>query len=408
MRILLVVVYYSPSTTSAAQMMHDLATELVRQGHEVMVATPTSAIKGAIDVAVEDGVTVLRIKSGEMKKANKAIRLWRESRLSVTMWRRAREIFRNNPCDLIVFYSPTIFFGDLVRRLKMLWNCPSYLVHRDIFPQWAVDLGVFRRGGLLHRYLNYKEVAHYDAADVIGVEAPGNLLYFDKVFPRRNYRTEVLYNWISGTREAAGDSNWRKKLGLEGKVVFCYGGNIGVGQDLDNIVRLASSLGEHNDIFFLLVGSGSEVQRLNIEIERLGLKNMKIIAPLPQEQYMQCLAELDVGIVSLDKRLHSNNFTGKVLGYVSCGKPVLASVNPNNDVIDFLRRADAGVACVNGDDERLREAALLLATDPPVRERMGRNARAFCQSTFSTRAVAFQILSHFDHAEEGVTNANIS
>ena len=395
MRILLIVVYYPPSTTSAAQMMRDLAVELVRRGHQVMVATPTDVVERAVSVTVEDGVTVVRVKAGEMKNANKVVRLWRESRLSSTMWRRARDVFQKNPRDLIVFYSPTIFFGELVRRLKALWECPSYLVHRDIFPQWAVDLGVFRKGGLLHRYLRYKELEHYDASDVIGVEAPGNLSYFKNELGHKNYKTEVLYNWISGTIEPNGSSHWRKKLGLEGKVVFFYGGNFGVGQDLDNILRLAASLRDQEGIFFLLIGSGTEGPRLNSEIIRLRLDNIRIIPPIAQREYMQCLSEFDVGLVNLDRRLRSNNFTGKALGYVSCGKPILASVNPGNNVIDLLQEADAGIACTNGDDEKLHDAALLFATHPLVRERMGRNARALCESKFSSRAVASQILSHF-------------
>ena len=58
----------------------------------------------------------------------------------------------------------------------------------------------------------------------------------------------------------------RKRLGLQGKVVFFYGGNIGIAQDMDNIVRLAVNLQNEPDAYFLLVGEGSEVPRLRAEI----------------------------------------------------------------------------------------------------------------------------------------------
>ena len=394
MRILLIVVYYPPDTTSAAQMMRDLALEFVRQGHQVMVVTPSDSAKCATYVTDEDGVIV----AGNTKSANKVLRLWRESRLSATIWRSARGVFRENPCELVVFYSPPIFFGDLVSRLKALWGCRSYLVHRDIFPQWAVDAGVLREGGMLHRYLRRKEVAQYVAADIIGVEAPGNLPYFNHESQGNNYSAEVLYNWISTRAELTCTSGWRQRLGLEGKVVFFYGGNIGVAQDMDNIIRLAASLRARDDLFFLLMGAGSEVQRLNLEIDRRGLSNIRIHPAIPEKEYMQCLCEFDVGLVSLDRRLRSNNFTGKVLGYVSCGKPILASVNAGNGLIDLLRRADAGIACTNGEDDSFRSAALVLATQPLIRQRMGRNARALCDTTFSVQAIAKQILSHFGSA----------
>src|ERR1035437_4753154 len=103
MRILLLVVYYPPSTTSAAQMMRDLALEYVRQGHQVIVAAHSDAVEGTARITEEDGVTVVRVKAGNLKYANKALRLWRESRLSATMWRGARKFFQENPCELVVF-----------------------------------------------------------------------------------------------------------------------------------------------------------------------------------------------------------------------------------------------------------------------------------------------------------------
>src|ERR1017187_57259 len=388
------VVYYPPSKTSAAQMMRDLALELVRQGHQVIVATPSDSAEGGMGITEEDGVTVVRIKTGNLKDANKVLRTWRESRLSATMWRRTRSFFQANPCDLIVFYSPTIFFGELVQRLKSLWDCSSYLVLRDIFPKWAVDTGILREG-LLYRYLRRKELAQYAAADIIGVEAPGNLSYFSKEIEIKKYRVEVLHNWLDTQEQPKTNLGWRNKLGLESKVVFFYGGNIGKAQDMDNILRLAAGLRDREDIFFLLVGGGTEEQRLNEQIRTQSMRNIRILLPLPQKEYMQCLSEFDIGLVSLDRRLKSHNFTGKILGYVLCGKPILASLNPGNGLMEFLHQADVGIACTNGDDELLHNAALLLATHPVIRERMGKNARALGETTFSVRVIAKQILAHF-------------
>jgi glycosyltransferase involved in cell wall biosynthesis len=375
-------------------MMHDLALEYVRLGHHVIVATPSGSNGGPTRITEEDGVTVVRVKSGDLKYTNKVLRLWRESRLSATMWRGARQFFLANSCELIVYYSPTIFFGNLIRRLKAIWGCPSYLILRDIFPKWAVEAGLLRKG-ILYRYLKRKELGQYAAADVIGVEAFGNLSYFEKELPGNHYCTEVLHNWMRAQEQESCFPSWRQRLGLEGKVVFFYGGNIGAAQDVDNILRLASGLRGHEDVFFLLMGSGSEVHRINAEIEKEDLHNIRILPPLPQPRYLQCLSEFDVGLVSLDRRLKSHNFPGKLLGYVACGKPTLASLNPGNELMEFLHCADAGIACTNGEDKKLLAAALLLAIQPETRHRMGRNARELGNTAFSVRSIAQQILAHF-------------
>src|SRR5260370_27654999 len=88
---------------------------------------------------------------------------FREMRLSDTLWRRAKSFLLAKPVDLIVFYSPTIFFGGLVRCLKSRWGCPAYLILRDIFPQQAVDAGILRKG-MVWRSVRGKEGSQHDVA----------------------------------------------------------------------------------------------------------------------------------------------------------------------------------------------------------------------------------------------------
>ena len=235
----------------------------------------------------------------------------------------------------------------------------------------------------------------YDAADMIGVESPGNLDYFRNELPKRSYPVEVLHNWASLEEQPAMSSRFRAQHELEGKVVFFYGGNIGVAQDVDNIIRLAESLKDHSDIFFLLVGDGSESARLGRYIAEHALSNIRILGPVPQQQYLSLLSEFDVGVISLHRDLTSHNIPGKLLGYMSCAIPVLASANARTDLCRLIKEGQAGLCCHNGDDEGLRAAALLLANDSQLRREMGRNSRRLLETRFSDRAAAEQILSHF-------------
>src|SRR5208282_3689637 len=171
MRVLILVDCYPPSTKSGARMAYDLATGLCRKGHEVIVLTPSDTVSKQLHLSLEDGVRVARIKNGKIKDTVRAIRALREIRLSHSIWRRARRFLMGNPCDLIVFYSPTIFFAELVRSLKRQWGCPAYLILRDIFPQWAVDAGLLKKG-IVWRYFRKKEIEQYETADRIGVQSP--------------------------------------------------------------------------------------------------------------------------------------------------------------------------------------------------------------------------------------------
>ena len=394
MQILIIVDCYPPSLKSGAKLVHDLGTEFRRQGHEVSILTPSDAISDGLQVRTEDGLCVARIKTGTIKGTTKLFRAIREMRLSGTLWRRAKSFLLAKPVDLIVFYSPTIFFGPLVRRLKSHWRCPAYLILRDIFPQWAVDAGILGKG-LVWRYFRRKEVEQYGVADFIGVESPANLQYFSREFPRKAYRLGVLYNWTSPDGADLPSSGYRERLGLQGKVVFLYGGNIGVVQDLDNIVRLAKRLAVHRHIHFLLVGEGSEVSRLGRMIAEENLSNIQFLSAVPQEQYMSMLSEADVGLISLDRRLRTHNVPGKMLGYMKCGKPVLASISSGNDLFEILEKNQAGFCLLNGDDDGLCAAAFRLANDRELRISMGNNSYKMMERVFSVETAVRQIMQHF-------------
>ena len=399
MRILILVDCYYPSAKSSAKLVHDLGVELDRQGNQIFVLTPSESVAESLTTSIEDNLLVARVKAGKIKGANKMPRALEEIQLSTNLWRKAKHFLCQNRCDLILFYSPSIFFGPLVRRLKSLWACPAYLILRDIFPEWAVDAGIFRRG-LAYRYFRRMETYQYEIADLIAVQSPGNLEYFARAFPQKQFRLKVLYNWTSLAEPDLAHTNYRARLGLEKKLVFVYGGNIGVAQDIDNLLRLAARLTPRPNIHFLLVGGGTELARLNDSIAASGLRNIQVLPSVGQNEYLSMLSEFDVGLISLHPRLKTHNVPGKLLSYLYWGLPVLASLNPGNDLFDLLKRNRAGFCFVNGDDENLAAAAQLLADHQDLRSEMGRNARQLLEHTFSVKRAADQILTHLQ--DEGL------
>ena len=47
-------------------------------------------------------------------------------------------------------------------------------------------------------------------------------------------------------------------------------------------------------------------------------------------------------MLSLDIRHKTHNIPGKFLSYIASGLPVLASVNPGNDLIDLIEKSNTG------------------------------------------------------------------
>ncbi len=400
MRILILVDCYYPSPASSAKLVHDLGVELHRRGDEVIVLTPCASLSNSVSVSVEDGLRIVRVKTGGTKGAPRVQRAMEEAQLSFTLWRKAKRFLERNECDLILFYSPSIFFGPLVRKLKVLWGCPGYLILRDIFPGWAVDAGILRKGPIF-AFFRYMEKYQYDAADLIGVQSLGDFKYFARTFPKRSFRLKVLHNWTVLEEDELPRTEYRCQLGLKNKFVFVYGGNLGVAQDIDNLIRLAARLGRRTDIHFVFVGSGSEVARLNTSIKRLGLCNIHILPAVSQAEYLSLVSEFDAGLVSLNPKLRNHNIPGKLLSYLYWGLPVLASVNEGNDLFELINDNRAGFCFVNGEDENLALAAQKLADEPNLRSDMKRNARRLLEQVFSVADARETIFKQLQ--EEGFT-----
>lgn len=396
MKVCIIVDDYMPKSIKvAAKMMHELAVEFVSRGHEVTVITPDPELSTVSEISEFEGVRVCRFRSGEIKNVSKAKRAINESLLSHHAWKAHKDFFRENPHDMIVYYSPTIFWGRLVARLKKLWKAPSYLIVRDFFPQWVIDNGMLSANSPITKYFRFFEWLNYRAADTIAIQSPMNLEWFSKTY-NTGRPLDLLYNWAANEPVSSDASRYRKELGLEEKVVYFYGGNIGHAQDMMNIVRLAKNMRNEKRAHFVLVGAGDEVELVREAIADEGLGNMTLLPSVSQDEYKKMLAEFDIGLFSLHRDHSTHNFPGKLLGYMVQEKPILGSINPDNDLKPVVEEAGAGFVSVNGDDEALLENAGRLLHDDALRSSMGQNAKKLLHKTFSVESAADTMLKFYE------------
>lgn len=391
MNICLIVDDYMPySIKVAAKMMHELGVEFVRLGHTVSVITPEPKLSENFQISVLDGVNVCRFRSGKIKNVSKVKRAINETLLSYHAWKSCKGYLKENPHDLIVYYSPSIFWGGLVSRLKKLWNVPSYLILRDFFPQWAIDQRLIREGSMIEKYFRYFENKNYAVANKIGIMSKKNLEWFSTSFTQ-NVDLEVLYNWAENT-PVKSKNYYKKELGLEDKIVYFYGGNIGYAQDMMNIVRLAKNMILHTKAHFVLVGAGDEVVLVKEAIINENLTNMTLLASVGQDEFKQMLADFDIGLFTLHKDHTTHNFPGKLLGYMVQNLPILGSINEGNDLKDVVEENKAGLISVNGEDDIFYANAFKLLDDEKYRIQTGKNAKKLLDDIFSVEVAAKQIL----------------
>lgn len=392
MRIALVADTFPPLRTSGAVQLRDLSRELVRKGHQLTLLLSAADLDGPWRLDDWEGVRVLRLRAPKTKDIGYVRRTLNEFWMPFAMRRQLqRSPLALERFDGVVWYSPSIFHGPLVQTLKRQSRCPAYLIIRDIFPEWAVDMGLMGRG-LPYRFFDAVARYQYSVADVIGVQTPGNLAYFGRWQQQQGGTLEVLQNWL-GKPAQARCSIRLDETALAGRQVFVYAGNMGVAQGMDIVLDLAERLQNRSDVGFLLVGRGSDVPRLKASAKDRGLDNILFHDEIDPDEIPDLYAQCCAGIVALDPRHRSHNIPGKFLTYMQSGLPVLANVNAGNDLVQMIRDQQVGQVCENNDSLALRQLAERLLEKIQVDANLPSRCKALFDKQFAVEAAARQVVA---------------
>ena len=392
MRLILIADTYPPLRTSGAVQMRDLSRAFVSLGHHVTVMVPDSTQEQPWTLRSEAGVEVLRLHGLKTKDTNYVKRTINEFLTPYLMLRNYQKSpLKNVVWDGVVWYSPMIFFGPLIGALRKKCGCRSYLILRDIFPQWAVDMGLMGRG-LPYLFFKSVERFQYSVADVIGVQTPANQTYFDSKSKRIKGRVEVLHNWLAFGQDIK-CSIRVTETPLAGRKLFVYAGNMGIAQGMDILIELAKRLLPQKNIGFLFVGRGSEARRLSEIAQAQGLDNILFYDEIDPDEIPGLYAQCHFGLVSLDPRHKTHNIPGKFLTYMQSGLPVLANINPGNDLSALIAEENVGRASVDGSVETLQRLALELVDSLGADTGVAERCKQLSARLFSPEAAVKQIVA---------------
>jgi glycosyltransferase involved in cell wall biosynthesis len=392
MRIALIADTFPPLRSSGAVQLRDLAREFARQGHALTVLLPTPDQQAPWGLEQMDGVQVLRLKAPRTKDIGYVRRTLGELAMPFAMLRQ----FRKSPLatekwDGVVWYAPSIFHGPLASALKKSSGCKGYLIIRDIFPEWAVDMGLMGRG-MPYRFFDAVARYQYSVANVIGVQTPGNRGYFDEWRLQPGRQLEVLQNWLD--KPALARCPIRvNETSLAARKVFVYAGNMGIAQGMDILLDLAEQLSSRIDVGFLFVGRGSDAARLEGSAKDRKLDNVLFYDEIHPDEIPDLYAQCSAGIVALDPRHKSHNIPGKFLTYMQSGLPVLANINAGNDLAQMIRDEQVGQVCESNQVNDLFQCANQLLAQIESDGQMPSRCRNLFQREFAVEKTVRQIVS---------------
>jgi len=298
---------------------------------------------------------------------------------------------RAGPVDLVMGTSPPIFQAVSAWLVAVIRRRPFLLEIRDLWPEFAIDLGVLKNPILiaLSRWL---EAFLYARATHLLVNSPAYRDYLiGKGLPEGKISLIPNGADLDMFDPDAKGERIRHEWGLEGQFVVTYAGALGFANDIPTILRAANRLRAQSHVRFLLVGDGAQRANLESIARQLRLPNVTFTGPHPRSEVPAILAASDACLATLkDIPMFRTTFPNKVFDSMAAGRPMILAID--GVIRQVVEAAKGGVFVPPGDDAALAEAVLSLSQDRQRAAAMGRAARAYVAEHFNRHQQAAQFL----------------
>ena len=347
---------------------HDIYSDLIREfakkNHNVYVASPVERRNGGKTGIISNhrtdylnNVHILKIRTGNIQKTNFIEKGISTLFLEVQLKNGIKKFLSKIEFDLVLYSTPPVTIVAPIKYIKQKDNAKTYLLLKDITPQAIVDLGAMKKTGIMgiiYRFFRKKEKQLYGISDNIGCMSQANVDYIISNNPQINpEKVEICPNSIEIIDKSASEEERiriRKKYSIPlNKRVFIYGGNIGKPQGICFIVECLKSQANNKDDYFLIVGDGTEFDRLSTSIKQLKQDNIKLMRRLPKDDYDTMVGACDIGMIFLDYRFTVPNFPSRLLSYMQAKLPILACTDLASDVGKVIVEGNFGWWCNSND-----------------------------------------------------------
>lgn len=386
-----------PTPQEGENLYTNLASELVESGHKVTVIV--SEEKRKIDdtkVFRERNYNVIRVRTGNLYEIGSVEKAISFVTLQSKMKNAINKYLSDEKFDMIVFMSPPVTMYSVVNFAMKKYNCFSYLMQKDIFPQNAVDLKIMTKCNPAYWYFRHKEKELYKISTVIGCMSEKNkeyLLKHNKYLDCAKLQIFPNTTKLNREEEYIDDAmQIKRRYGIpENRVIITYGGNFGKPQGIDFLIQILGVYKDNKNVKFLLVGKGTEKEKLYRYIKEKNIENVKLINFLNSEEFSKILKISDIGLVLLDYRFTIPNIPSKTLTYFKNRVPIMAATDNNTDFKQMLEDSGAGLWCESNDVYSFKETLDFLIANKKVRKEMGENGRLFLEKNLTTE-VSVKIL----------------
>lgn len=381
----------------------DLIREISSKDINVYVVSPREKRDNLpTELSIEKNINILKVKTGNITATKSLLEKGISTLLLERQYLNAiRKHFKDVRFDMVMYSTPPITFNNIIKYYKKNHDSKSYLILKDIFPQNAVDIGMMKETGLLYKFFRRKEIDLYKNSDVIGAMSQGNV---DYILSHNNYidrdRVEIFPNAIDPIEIKEKNKKNHKVLDKYNipfdKTLFVYGGNLGKPQGIDFIIKVVNEFYKVKGAHLLIVGSGTEFNKMESYVQEKKLKDVSVFEKLPKEEYDQLMESADVGLIFLDHRFTIPNIPSRLTSYMENSMPILAATDKNTDLKEIIIDSDSGYWCESVDELKFLKYANKLSENKELRKKMGNNGRFYLEEHYDIKKTVDILLKHLE------------
>lgn len=398
MKILYISQQFYPEMGAASGRVYELSRYWVNQGHDVTVLTtfpnyPDGIIHESYKSKSRmlfyretiDGIKVIRVFSlpTHLRSSVRRILYYISFFLSSSL----AGLFLK-PFDVVIATSPSLFIGLTGLILSRLKGMPLVFEVRDLWPEIIPAIGAGKESSLSYRFFDKLAGTLYNKSNLIVVVTES---FKDEIVSSRGIKPdkiEIIENAVDTEffKPFEVGPETIEKLGLKDRFVVTYIGTIGYTHGAEVILKAAPEIKRRiPELLFLLVGSGSDKERLLKLGRESGLDNVRFLDPQPKNSIPTFINASGITLVlSIKQPLLHKTIFAKVFEPMACGKPIIVgAVGETRNIV--VEKADCGIGFEPEDAQGLTDSIVKLYNDPDLRKKLGENGRKYVTENF-TRA----------------------
>jgi len=401
-KILIHTLVFSPDGVSTAYLMTDLALELKKMGHEIVVLTTTPHFN-ILPESLKDqplkkyfghwlyssalnGIKIWHVKM-PLKKEDATERIW--DMISFHFLSLVFGFTLAGSWDVVLSPSPPLSIGVISWLLGLKCSAPSIYNVQEIYPDFAIRQNIISNPFMV-KCLKFIERFVYARSKAVTAIAESFRKVIESRVNDRN-KLKVIPNFVDIDlyKVLPRDNQFSRQYGLLEDFLVSYSGNIGIAQEWDVLLFAASEL-KDLPIKFLIVGDGVKKPWLEEEVRKRNLNNILILEYQPRTLMPWINASSDLTMILLTKDGSRDGFPSKIYTTMACGKPSIVYASTDSELASIVEQSGCGRLIPIGNREGFLNAIVDAYHCPDTLRLEGEKGRQFIEKHFSKEVVARQ------------------